>query len=110
MSGIAWTLVALGIGVIVVRRRSIAVALVTAQAFVLAAYQQILGRVPSTAELTECHLFLRSQAELLHDQAQLTAIPGGAKAAVAASTDPVQRARENLTLVLYNHNDFVTIH
>ena len=37
MSGIAWTLVALGIGVIVVRRRSIAVALVTAQALVLAA-------------------------------------------------------------------------
>jgi len=37
VSGIAWTLVALGIGVIVVRRRSIAVALVTAHAFVLAA-------------------------------------------------------------------------
>jgi hydrogenase-4 component E len=37
MSGIAWTLVALGIGVIVVRRRSIAVGLVTAQALVLAA-------------------------------------------------------------------------
>ena len=37
MSAIAWTLVALGIGVIVVRRRSIAVALVTAQAMVLAA-------------------------------------------------------------------------
>ncbi len=36
MSGLAWTLVALGIGVVVVRRRSIAVALVTAQALVLA--------------------------------------------------------------------------
>ncbi len=33
---IAWTLVALGIGVVVVRRRSIAVALVTAQALLLA--------------------------------------------------------------------------
>ena len=37
MSGLAWTLVALGIGVIVVRRRSIAVGLVTAQALLLAA-------------------------------------------------------------------------
>ena len=44
MSGIAWTLVALGIGVIVVRRRSIAVALVTAQAFVLAAAALTEGR------------------------------------------------------------------
>jgi hydrogenase-4 component E len=37
VSGVAWTLVALGIGVVVVRRRSIAVGLVTAQAFLLAA-------------------------------------------------------------------------
>ncbi len=37
MSGIAWTIVALGMGVVIVRRRSIAVALVTTQAFLLAA-------------------------------------------------------------------------
>ena len=37
MSGIAWAIVALGIGVVVVRRRSIAVGLVTAQALLLAA-------------------------------------------------------------------------
>jgi hydrogenase-4 component E len=36
MSGIAWTIVALGIGVVIVRRRSIAVALVTTQALLLA--------------------------------------------------------------------------
>jgi hypothetical protein len=80
------------------------------QVFVVIAYEQILGRVPSTAELTECRIFLRSQVELLHDPDKLTAIAGGAKATVAASADPNQRARENLTLVLYNHNDFVTIH
>jgi hypothetical protein len=80
------------------------------QAFVRVAYEQILGRVPSTAELTECRDFLRSQAELLHSPAKLTAIAGGPNATVAASADPIQRARENLTLVLYNHNDFVTIH
>jgi hypothetical protein len=80
------------------------------QAFVLIAYEQILGRAPSTAELTECRDFLRMQAELLHTPAKLTPISGGPKASVTASTDPNQRARENLTLVLYNHNDFVTIH
>jgi hydrogenase-4 component E len=37
VSAIAWTIVALGIGVVVVRRRSIAVGLVTAQALLLAA-------------------------------------------------------------------------
>jgi hypothetical protein len=80
------------------------------QAFVFVAYEKVLGRVPSTAELAECRDFLRSQAELLRKPSQLTAIAGGAKATVTASTDPIQRARENLTLVLYNHNDFVTIH
>jgi hypothetical protein len=80
------------------------------QAFVAIAYEQILGRVPTTAEATECRDFLRSQTELLHDPAKLSAVVGGAKATVAAAKDPIQRARENLTLVLYNHNDFVTIH
>jgi hypothetical protein len=79
------------------------------RAFVLLAYEQILGRVPSTAELTECSDFLEQQTQLLHDPANLTAMTGGPTATVAASTDPAQRARENLTLVLYNHNDFVTI-
>lgn len=37
MSGLAWAIVSLGIGVVVVRRRSIAVGLVTAQALLLAA-------------------------------------------------------------------------
>ena len=80
------------------------------QTFVRLAYRQILTREPSASELTECQTFLKSQAELLRHPAQLTAIPGGPKATVPAAADPVQRARENLTLVLYNHNDFVTIH
>jgi hypothetical protein len=80
------------------------------QAFVSLAYEQILGRAPSRDELTECRDFLDSQAQLLNTPAKLTAIAGGPKATVAPSADPMQRARENLTLVLYNHNDFVTIH
>ena len=64
---------------------------------------------PSAAELAECRGFLRSQAELLSDSQKLTQIAGGPKAMVPPSTDPRQRARENLALVLYNHNDFITI-
>jgi hypothetical protein len=80
------------------------------KSFVQLAYEQILARGPSAAELAECVNFLKSQADLLRDRAKLTAISGGPKATIEASTDPAQRARENLTLVLYNHNDFVTIH
>ncbi len=82
----------------------------TDKTFVRLAYEQILTRDPTGAEMTECRMFLKSQAKLLHNPTRLTAIAGGPKASVAASNDPVQRARENLTLVLYNHNDFVTIH
>jgi hypothetical protein len=60
--------------------------------------------------MTECRDFLQQQSQLLHDPAKLTSVAGGPKATVEASKDPIQRARENLTLVLYNHNDFVTIH
>ncbi len=79
------------------------------ESFVRMAYEQILGRDPSEAELSECLQFLKSQAELLRDPGKLTSFAGGAKATVPPSADPVQRARENLTLVLYNHNDFITI-
>ncbi|MCI0331611.1 MAG: DUF1549 domain-containing protein [Planctomycetes bacterium] len=79
------------------------------QAFVQLAFEQILGRKPSAAEVGECGTFLLSQAELLQKPDQLTTFAGGAKTSVEASSDPVQRAREDLTLVLFNHNDFVTI-
>jgi hypothetical protein len=78
--------------------------------FVRLTFEQILGRQPTDAEITACEDFLKSQARLLDDASALTALPGGSKATVAPSTDPNQRARENLTLVLYNHNDFITVH
>jgi hypothetical protein len=77
--------------------------------FVQLAYEQILSRPPTTAELAECEKFLQSQAVLLKDTAQLTPVAGGPKATVSPSSDPLQRARENLTLILFNHNDFITI-
>lgn len=57
--GLAWALVALGIGTIVVRRRSVAVALVTAQALVLAG--KALGDATSGDEVAAaCALALRA--------------------------------------------------
>jgi hypothetical protein len=78
-------------------------------AFVQLAFEQILGRRPSTGEVGECRAFLLSQAELLKSPDKLSPFTGGAKPSVEAAADPIQRARENLTLVLFNHNDFVTI-
>jgi hypothetical protein len=79
------------------------------QEFVRLAYQHILAREPSPAEIGECESFLKAQAQLLRDPAKLAALGGGAKATIQPATDPIQRAREDLTLVLFNHNDFVTI-
>jgi hypothetical protein len=78
-------------------------------AFVMQAFQQILSRKPSDAELRECEKFLAQQSELLRAPDRLMAVTGGAKPSVPSSTDPAQRARENLIHVLLNHNDFVTI-
>jgi hypothetical protein len=77
--------------------------------YVLLAFERILGRKPSPAEVDECRSFLVSQAELLKKPDKLTPFTGGTTPTVEASSDPIQRAREDLTLVLFNHNDFVTI-
>jgi hypothetical protein len=77
--------------------------------FVGLAFEQILNRTPSADELGECLEFLKSQAELLRAPEKLTTIAGGAKSPTPPSADAAQRARENLTHVLFNHNDFVTV-
>jgi hypothetical protein len=79
------------------------------KAFVELAFEQILNRAPLTEELNECRTFLTSQAELFRAPEKLTANVGGEKASTPAAIDAGQRARENLTHVLFNHNDFVTI-
>ncbi len=78
-------------------------------AFVIAAFNHILGRPPTTDEQTECETFLAEQTKRLADKTGLTAFTSGAASAVKPSADPQQRARENLVHVLLNHNDFVTI-
>jgi hypothetical protein len=77
--------------------------------FLTSAFEQILGRLPSAAERSRCERFLRDQAELLAAPARLTPFPPSPDAVAPAAADPVQRARENLVHVLFNHNDFVTI-
>ncbi|MBP61942.1 MAG: hypothetical protein CMJ62_10515 [Planctomycetaceae bacterium] len=76
--------------------------------FITLALETILSREPSAAELTVCREFLEFQAKQLSVPERLTLLNEQAND-VAAATDPVQRARENLVLVLINHNDFVTI-
>jgi len=77
--------------------------------FIRLAFQQILCRDPSAKELQVCRSFLASQSELFREPANLTPMMGGPKATVAPARNHHLRARENLTHVLYNHHDFVTI-
>ncbi|MDB6155359.1 MAG: hypothetical protein JWL90_3812 [Chthoniobacteraceae bacterium] len=62
-----------------------------AEAFVRQAFERVLSRIPSDDELGACLAFLNAPS---NDPAQ--------------APDPM-RLRENLILVLFNHNDFITI-
>jgi hypothetical protein len=79
------------------------------QAFVTAAFEQVLSRPPTAEERSRCERFLREQADLVHQPAKLTPFPPSPDAVMPPAADPAQRARENLIQVLFNHNDFVTI-
>lgn len=76
--------------------------------FTIAAFETVLTRRPTAGELADCLVFLESQATRLASPEQLDSLPSES-GAVPPSPDPGQRARENLVLVLFNHNDFVTI-
>lgn len=79
------------------------------QQFLTAAFEQILSRKPTPTERALCIRFLKMQSNLLRHRGRLTPATSGSKSAVPPAQDPHQRARENLVLVLFNHNDFVTI-
>jgi hypothetical protein len=74
-----------------------------AEAFVQAAFEQVLGRGPTPAEQKAVAGFLVRQGKLFQGAKLVAAGPDG------PSTDPAIRARENLVIALFNHNDFVTI-
>src|SRR5262249_15043633 len=79
------------------------------RAFVAAAFERVLGRLPTIDETTACDNYLLSATEQFADLSRLAPFSSGPAAAVAPSTNAAQRARENLVHVLFNHNDFVTI-
>ena len=64
--------------------------------FVMAAFEKILDRKPTTAELHESSQYLVDQEAFYRKDAKPPA-------------DPAKRAKESLVHVLLNHNDFVTI-
>ena len=76
--------------------------------FVTAAFEAVLCRRPSDAELAECVRFLREQDDRLSSAAKLQPI-GTGESVVPPAESPGERARENLVLVLFSHHDFVTV-
>jgi hypothetical protein len=69
----------------------------TDEEFIRRAFTRVLARLPKRDEIKLCGEFL------------------GNESAMTAISDPLapsrasQRVRENLVLVLFNHNDFVTV-
>jgi hypothetical protein len=88
--------------------REVAKQMAKSDEFVVAAFERVLGRAPTDEEVKRCALFLRDTTELYAKPSKLTPFPAGA-AVTPPSTDPLQRAREDLVHVLLSHNDFVTV-
>ena len=80
----------------------------TSQAFIQAAFEQILTQAPTPAEQAACQRFLQSNTDLVQTT-QPAVFPAGGQSQRPPSTVPHQRARENLVHVLLSHNLFVTI-
>ncbi len=89
--------------------RTVAAQLSAEPAFVDVAFRRVLNRPPTAAELKESDIYIDQQAALYRDTAKLTLFTSGPEIALKPSTDPMQRARESLVHVLFNHNDFVTL-
>jgi len=77
-------------------------------AFIDAAFETVLSRTAQPQEREECLKFLTLQAKQLAEPATLQLL-GNAPNPAAPAADPQIRARENLVLVLFSHNDFLTI-
>lgn len=76
--------------------------------FITAAFERVLSRPPSPAELLECNAFLKDQAQ----QFKTAKAPGATGLSIDGrlpAPDPELRARENLVHVLMNHHEFVTV-
>lgn len=79
------------------------------EAFIRLAFLQVLGRSASPQEISASREFLRGQVELFQSVQPEALAATATEQALPPSTDPVQRARENLVHALFSHHDFVTI-
>ncbi len=77
--------------------------------FIDRAYNAVLSRPPSQEETAACLQFLKDQTALLVDPARLTPAAVGDTGGLPPAKEPSVRAKENLVLVLFNHNDFISI-
>lgn len=93
----------------VARTLAAQIAVPDSKKFVMTAFERVLGRPATAAELSASTAYLANQASLYRDSSKLNAFANGPEALVKPSTDPDQRARESLVHVLFNHNDFVTV-
>jgi hypothetical protein len=75
--------------------------------FVTAVFEEVLSRSPTPAEAARCRTFLEVETRRLGEAPSGPTIPASVGSIGVA--DPALRARENLVLVLLNHNDFVTV-
>jgi hypothetical protein len=75
--------------------------------FLKAAFETVLSRPATAAELNTCRQFLVEQAWLYTSKGLTSA--GGQGLPVPPAAEPKARARESLVHVLMNHNDFVTV-
>ncbi|MBI3823120.1 MAG: DUF1553 domain-containing protein [Planctomycetes bacterium] len=77
-----------------------------AAAFSTSAFEHVLSRRPTPAELTECTTFLDEQTRRFQEMKL-----SGSNSADGSqpSSNPGQRARENLVHALLNHHEFVTV-
>ncbi len=78
--------------------------------FVRAAFEQVLARPPTSAELELSRKFLdRQQKTYEKNAAAIVTLAGDSETAEAPARDPALRARELLVHALFNHSDFVTV-
>ncbi|MFO0942717.1 MAG: DUF1553 domain-containing protein [Pirellulales bacterium] len=77
--------------------------------FVQLAFRTVLSRSPTNQELQLSLKFLQQQEALFSEYPADAMTVKPANGVVAASTNLRQRARENMTISLFSHNDFVTV-
>ena len=81
----------------------------TRATFVTVAFETILNRPPTEAEVAVCQTFLERNTVTVGTANLAVFSVGGEASQRAPATVAYLRARENLIHVLFSHNDFVTI-